>query len=392
MATERQLQFRVGVLVTVALSICIGLVVCFGDVQHLWKKSYPLVVQLDSGTGLYPTAPVLLCGLNIGTVKQVELDKQGRGVNVIVDIQEGIDFPRDTRAVVTRSLLGESAIEFVRGTDSEILKPGSRLPGQTAVDPLVMVQRLEARTTDSLSAFSETSQEWRNVARNLNQLMETRRGNLTEIVENAAESLHQFTATMKTANQLIATINKVAADPASQQAVRETLTGLPKLVTTTKATVDETRLAVASSRQMIDSLNRNLVNLSQVTEPLGQRGDEVVSKVDSVLGKMDAFLTELNHFAKEVNQQDGTLHKFIADPTLHNQLVRSTESANVLLKNLDPILRDLREFSDKIARNPEVLGLGGAVRPSKGLKDAEMRSQTHNGVSPKTIVRGNNPE
>jgi len=394
MATERQLQFRVGMLVIVAITVCVGLVITFGDLRHVWQKGYTLTVQLESGAGIYPTAPVLLHGLTIGSVKQVELNKQGRGVNVIVDVREGIEFPTDSRAVVTRSLLGESAVEFIRGTDSEILKPGSRLQGQASVDPLVMVQRLEARTHDSLSAFSETSQEWRNVARNLNQLMETRRGNLTDIVENAAESLHQFTSTMKTANQLIATVNKVASDPASQQAIRETLNGLPKLVSSTKATVDESRQAVASSRQVLESLNRNLVNLSQVTEPLGQRGEVVVSKVDSILGKMDHFLTELNHFAKVVNQKDGSLQKFVSDPTLHNQLVRSTESANVLMKNLEPILRDLREFSDKIARNPEVLGLGGAVRPSKGLKDAELRSTSHtshSSLAPKPIVRGNNP-
>ena len=67
------------------------------------------------------------------------------------------------------------------------------------------------------------------------------------------------------------------------------------------------------------------------------------------------------------------------------------ESANLLMRNLEPVLRDLREFSDKVARNPEVLGLGGAVRPSTGLKDAELRSTTPRSTpAPKTVVRGNN--
>ena len=165
---------------------------------------------------------------------------------------------------------------------------------------------------------------------------------------------------------------------------------LPKLVGATKTTIEETRQTVVSTRQVVDTMNRNLVSLSQVTEPLGKRGEQMVSKLDSSLEKFDQFMTELNHFSKVVNQKDGSLQKFVTDPSLHDQLVRSSESANVLMKNLEPVLRDLREFSDKVARNPEVLGLGGAVRPSTGLKDAELRTTPRSGTPPKTIVRGNN--
>ena len=391
MATERQLQFRVGLLVIVSVAVCAGLVIRFGDMRYVWDKRYPLTIQLDNGAGLYPTASVLLSGLAVGSVKQIELNHQGGGVNVTVEIQEGIRLPVDSRAIVSRSLLGETAVEFIRGTDAETLKPGSRIRGAATVDPLVMIQRLEARTLETLNAFGDTSQEWRGVAKNLNNLMDTKRGNLDQVVERAAESLHQFTVTMKTANQMIATANKIVSDPESQQAMLETLTALPKLVSATKSTIEETRETVVSTRLVLDGMNRNLVSLSQVTEPLGKRGEQMVSKLDNSLTKVDQFLTELNQFAKVVNQKDGSLQKFISDPTLHNQLVRSSESANVLMKNLEPVLRDLREFSDKVARNPEVLGLGGAVRPSTGLKDAELRTTPRSATGGKSIVRGNNP-
>ena len=388
MATERQLQFRVGVLVIVAVTVCAGLVIRFGDMRHVWKKRYSLTIQLDNGAGLYPTAPVLLSGLVVGSVREIGLNQSG-GVNVLVDVQEDIRLAVDSRAVVSRSLLGETSVEFVRGNDREVLKPGSRVKGLAAVDPLVMIQRLEARTIETLSAFGETSQEWRELAQSLNQLMDTKEGKLDQVVERAAESLHQFTITMKSANQMIATANKMVSDPASQQAMRETLTALPKLVNATKTTIEETRQTVASTRQVLDGMNRNLVNLSQVTEPFGKRGEQMVSKLDSSLTKFDQLLTELNSFAKVVNNKEGSLQKFISDPSLHDQFVRSSESANVLMKNLEPVLRDLREFSDKVARNPEVLGLGGAVRPSTGLKDAELRQSPRPVALPKSIVRGN---
>jgi phospholipid/cholesterol/gamma-HCH transport system substrate-binding protein len=98
----------------------------------------------------------------------------------------------------------------------------------------------------------------------------------------------------------------------------------------------------------------------------------MVAKLDSSLGSLDSLLAELNRFAKIVNSEDGSLQKFTSDPALYENLDKSSQSLAVLLKNLEPIMRDLREFSDKIARNPELLGVGGALRPSNGVKDQEL--------------------
>jgi phospholipid/cholesterol/gamma-HCH transport system substrate-binding protein len=96
------------------------------------------------------------------------------------------------------------------------------------------------------------------------------------------------------------------------------------------------------------------------------------------------LMSELNRFAKLVNTKEGSLQKFASDPSLYDNLDRSSQSLSVLLRNVEPVLRDLREFSDKVARNPELLGVGGAVRPSAGLKDSEVLNPQ------KPVARGNN--
>jgi phospholipid/cholesterol/gamma-HCH transport system substrate-binding protein len=55
-------------------------------------------------------------------------------------------------------------------------------------------------------------------------------------------------------------------------------------------------------------------------------------------------------------------------------LNRSAESASMLLRNLEPVIRDLRVFSDKVARHPELIGVSGALKGSSGLKDPEDAS------------------
>jgi phospholipid/cholesterol/gamma-HCH transport system substrate-binding protein len=54
-------------------------------------------------------------------------------------------------------------------------------------------------------------------------------------------------------------------------------------------------------------------------------------------------------------------------------------------------LRDVKEFSDKIARHPEILGVGGAVKPSNGLKDSEVLEGNGGGIRQTGgILRGRN--
>ncbi len=384
MATERQLQFRVGLLVLVSLGIGGWLVVQFGDLKQFLQQRYVLAIHFDSGSGLYPTAPVTLTGLTVGTVRAVQLDEKRGGVVATIDVREEIHLPVDSKAIIIRSILGETVVEITPGRAREMLKPGERFEGQLAVDPLEMVQRMEGRAVEVLEVLGATSREWQLVAKNVNGLMETNRGNLGQVVDRAAESLYEFTSTMKHANELLASANKVVGDPAAQQALKDTLVAMPKLVNETQRTIAETRNAVASSRQVLDSVNKNLVNLTQVTEPIGKRGELMVAKLDSSLNNLDQLLGEMNRFAKLVNTKDGSLQKFASDPSLYENLDRSSQTLAVLLRNVEPLLRDMREFSDKVARNPELLGVGGAVRPSKGLKDEELLN------SQKPVARGNN--
>lgn len=385
MATERQLQFQVGSLALIAVSVCIALVIRFGDTHSLLKKRYPLTVQLENSGGLYPTAPVTLSGLNIGTVRKVELNRSKGGVNIHVEIDRDIQLPADSRAIVTRSLLGEAAIEFIAGTDANMIEAGGDVTGATAADPLVMIQRLEARTMESLNAFSGTSQEWKHVAENINTLLDTKRGHLDEVVENAADALHEFTIAVKNTNRLIETANKIVGDPKAQQAVKDTLVSLPKLVVTIRTTLEETQ-------QVMDGMNRNLVNLTGVTEPMGKRGTQIVSKLESTLGNVDQLSTELSRFVRTVNQKEGTLQQLVSNPSLYNNLDRSSQSMVILLKHMEPVMKDLREFSDKVARNPELLGLGGAVRPSRGLKDEEILDAKRTNPGKMPNARGKAPQ
>lgn len=167
MNNERRLQFQVGLVVLIAMSIGTALVIRFGDLQKDLQQRYIVSVQLETAGGLYHGAPVLMSGLPIGHVAKIRFGEQ---IGVVADlgIRPEIQIKADSRPIVTRSLLGEAAIEFLPGRSAEVLVDGSEITGQGASDPLAAIQRLEGRAVQVLDSLAATTNEWQKVGANVN--------------------------------------------------------------------------------------------------------------------------------------------------------------------------------------------------------------------------------
>ena len=79
---------------------------------------------------------------------------------------------------------------------------------------------------------------------------------------------------------------------------------------------------------------------------------------------------DLSRTLKVLTQSEGTVQKLIADPSLYNNINESAVGVARILARLEKVSRDLEVFADKIARKPETIGVGGALRPSTGLKES----------------------
>jgi len=159
-------------------------------------------------------------------------------------------------------------------------------------------------------------------------------------------------------------------DPENQANLKKTLAAMPRMVEETHQTIALFKQTVSSVQGAVEQADTNLENLTHVTEPLGRKTASIVTKLDSTMSNMYSLSQELNTFVKLMNKKDGTINKLASDPELYENLNRSATAMNVLLKNLQPIMHDARVFSDKIARHPELMGVGGALKGSSGFKEA----------------------
>lgn len=387
--SERQLQFRVGIFVIMAMVVGAILIFQFSDLKNLWRETYPLAVHFEEIPGLHLGSPVKQNGIVIGSVKEIVLDEEAGGVLVVIDIFGAYQLRSDAQPHVSRSLFGDSKIEFSAGRSTQFIPPRSRLQGLAASDPMQAIERLEHTVSTTLSSFEATSREWQEVARNINGLMDTNRGNLNDVVERAALALDTFNDTMrtatrtfseagetlKTASSTLANANALVADPQLQANLRKTAAELPKIA-------EETRLTITSARTSIEQVSANLNLIQQATMPLAEGSDVIVRKLSGSLVQLESLLTELNQFSQVVNSKEGSLQKFVADPSLYKNLERSAAALSVLMENANPVLHDLRVFTDKVARHPEVLGVSGAMRGSTGIKDSEVQPAGFNTPAP----------
>lgn len=352
---EGRLQFRVGLFVIVAMVLGVGVIFRLGEARWLWNKTYRVTVSFDEAPGVFAGTPVRKNGVTIGHVRSLDFDSDKGGVTVQMDINERHVLRKDSAPRLSLSILGDASIEFVSGRSKEVLKPGTILQGESSTDPMKMVARLDAKVNKTLESFAATSEEFGQVAKNINAVMETNSGNIEKLVENAAVSLQEFTRVMRVTSKLV-------ADPKNQQSIQATLAALPELVQDTRKTI----IAVRSAVQKADQA---LANVSAATAPLAERSESITQKLDRGLGSLDVLLVEMSQFARYLSSENGTLKLLASDPELYRNLSKSAGMMDSLMRQLELILSDARITSDKIARHPELLGLGGAIRGSNGAKN-----------------------
>lgn len=357
--SESQLQFRVGMFVIIALMSAIGLVLRFGEMRWMWDEYYTVAVHFEEAPGVHPQTGVRKNGVPIGHVRELFFDDKSGGVTLLLNVQKRHILRKDSRARLSISILGDATVEFSPGQSKELLRPGSKIAGESALNPFEMIARMQARVDQTLESFAATSQEWQKVAKNVNGVMDTHRGHISDVVEEAAESMHQLTQTLTAANRIV-------GDPATQQNLRDTIAALPEMVIETQATIKGIRNAIGKADQALG-------NIAKVTAPLAERSESISAGLDKSLTNLELMLSDLSRFSRLLNDEDGTIRLMATDPELYRNMNRSASSLSTLLGTLQPVMQDMRVLADKLARHPELLGVRGAIQGSNGLKTTDEK-------------------
>ncbi|MCG3189785.1 MAG: putative phospholipid ABC transporter-binding protein MlaD [Burkholderiaceae bacterium] len=127
-----------GILALVFLALKAANLASFGQ-----RDGYTLLARFDNIGGLKVRAPVRSAGVVVGRVTSIKLDpKTYQGV-VTMEIEQGVQFPRDSSAkILTSGLLGDQYIGLEAGGDDKNLAPGDTI---TQTQSAVVLENLIGR-------------------------------------------------------------------------------------------------------------------------------------------------------------------------------------------------------------------------------------------------------
>ncbi len=273
----------------------------FSDEFYLYAV-YP---KIDN---LIPANPVQINGYKIGQIRSISLiNKEGKNqVLVKMMITEEIAIPKHSTAkIVATDLLGSKVVEVVFSGDKTMAENGDTLKAETEPGMAESFnQQLGPLQAKAESLISSVDSVMTVVALVLNTRT---RDNIEQSFESVRRSILTIEQTAYKMDDLLAT---------EKPKLSTIFTNLSGITTN-----------LNKSEQKINNILNNFSNLSDTLAK---------SQLKSAVANADATLRELNVLMAKINSGQGTLGKLAKNDSLYNNLNKSSE-------DLDKLLKDLKE-------------------------------------------------
>jgi phospholipid/cholesterol/gamma-HCH transport system substrate-binding protein len=254
-------------------------------------------------------------------------------------------------------------------------------------DALNAIRRSAERLEQAIPSLDQGAREFASLGRTFREAVpEIRRTNdeiqgLIRSVRSAAPGLQRTNEELQvTIRNFGAVAERVDVFLATNQdrisrAVDQTTDVLQRI---SNVLSEENQRTLTSTLHNADDFTKEATKVSRQLQGTVGQADRVFRNLDIAAERLAKVLGTVGDTLAPLSQgggvQGGTLQKFLTDPSLYNNLNQAACMVSQVMPRLDRILHDVEVFADKIARHPESLGIGGAVRPSAGLKEAPSTS------------------
>lgn len=220
---------------------------------------------------------------------------------------------------------------------------------------LKKVSDLDPDVRRALDELQDTVRQYKKVGERVDVLLQTNNDAIEKTIRNVSTVVQRMGDLLNDENQ-----KNFTSALKSMQGLAKSLEGLAGQAQ------KETLPRFQDTLAKLDSV---LLNVNTATKPFADRAEKISRNVDAATEQIARVLGSLTDAFGQPGQANGSIQKLLSDPSLFNNLNDASLMLARILPRVDRILKDVEVFADKIARHPESLGVGGAVRPSAGLKD-----------------------
>jgi len=277
-------EVLVGLVVTAAIIVTV--------LGSLWlargglSKGYPLYVKFPWGAGLKQGQPVLLVGVNVGYLDEVDLHQDGILVTTL-RIQKHYQVPVTSKAaVIPNGIFGDMAVALTPSRpDPRSFQPGDTIP----IGP-------------STPGIAELTSKADSVMRSINAVSAALEHEMV-----ATGGIRDLRNTIAATNRLVNDFSQIANEQSRQ-------------LSATMASLRRASAAIDPAK--VDSTVRNIRTASANLAELSGQIKETSRKLDVVLAKVDSG--------------GGSAAKLINDPGAYNDV-------RALLQRMDSLLADIKK-------------------------------------------------
>jgi phospholipid/cholesterol/gamma-HCH transport system substrate-binding protein len=314
---------------------------------------------------------------------ELEGERQDDVMSILANV-----VPRTTESLNRLSKTMERVEQILPTAETTMKEFNKILP--TADSSLREFGKLSEKTGDLISDLRDTNREIQGVAKDVHNmvpdvkrtndemllasrnfgklaertdvLLQANQDKIVRIIDQASDNLSRLAALLSDENQKnVAGILKNA---------RASTDHLDDMIRTTEDLLKDSQKLVKQITGTVQQSDEVIRNLQKATKPMAERSESVMRNLDESTDKFNRMITDIQNLLRGVPAGNGTLAKLLKDPSLYNHLDEAACAAAKIMPQLQYIVKDLETFSDKLARHPELIGVGGAVRPSVGIKDA----------------------
>jgi phospholipid/cholesterol/gamma-HCH transport system substrate-binding protein len=286
--------------------------------KNVLSRSLTIYAVFDKVEDLPISAPVLISGLQVGTVQDQYLKDGDPGqIVVVLDIERRVKLPKDAVVVMqATSLMGGKSIrlDYQKACTDNCAQSGDTLVGrhEGLLNTMVPLETV-------------------------NTYMNAIKANLGGVMDSLDQRIKQpESPTAESIRDIHLIISDLQSSMAQMSALLAQIT--PELIKTSK----NLNAATAGIANETKQLSEIITNVNQVSSQLAnaeldstiQGADKAIKTLDETLVSLHTATNTLQSTLATINEGKGTLGKLINDPGLYQNLNNTSRQLDLLLQDL----------------------------------------------------------
>jgi phospholipid/cholesterol/gamma-HCH transport system substrate-binding protein len=202
---SKRLEIKVGLFVFIGLALLAVLLIQFSKGTSVFHGTYTLRLHAVNVGGLKQRATVLLAGVNVGAVSDIQLAPDGKSVTIILKIYKDVKIYQDAQFVIEQAgFLGDNYVAVIPTQDQGGVWPdGSDVECEAPFD----LQQVARSVTGFIARVDDTVKKIEFSVSKLQAtvLNDQTLTNLSLAIANLREASEQVTAAVGEINALVVT-------------------------------------------------------------------------------------------------------------------------------------------------------------------------------------------